>query len=249
MICLSPVRKRRFHQIVLSAVSLSKPSSRILVATFLAVLLLSSCLRETESQSLDDDDDFDDPDEDFFPTTAGDSSGDTQSATEGEQVYDYEYVEPSRGSLLSRAVIQARGMMGNKNKNKNKGGGSGGGGGGGMNMSMMMINVTHDDDHYYEKDDDDKNEFEEPKRQTMRPRYPNCNFALPDKVIGLQKVVYVPRITVFDTDPDADVVRPKGNMGKMKVKMKKTKKKKCKKCKKKKKKGRRRRRQASDERR
>lgn len=187
-------------------------------------------LRPYDDDGLGDDSDHED--EDFFPRDSLISNAQWFGAqSPNAQTYDYD--DPGMQSSRE-SVIESRGMMG---KNKDKGGG----GAAGFNMSSMMINVTNDDHDDKYEDDDDDHEFEA-KAEPQPRRIPNCKFQLPDKVIGMQKYVYIPRITVFDTDPHSDVMSVKGEPYDGKIKQcygcgKKSKKKK----KKKKKKGRRRR--------
>lgn len=176
------------------------------------MIMATLCIGDIACQFDDDDSDLDGDDynEDFIPPAP--------------LIFGFsnQYDDGGMESTRSNVLIQSRGMMG---MGKGKGGG-GGGGGGGMNMTMMMINVTHDDHHYDKDDDDDKG------KKTTGNQIRNCNFKMPDKVIGMQKVVYIPRITVFDTEHDADVVSAKGELKKIKMKKKKKKgkKKKKKKC-------------------
>lgn len=165
---------------------------------------------------LDEDEDDGDGDEgeDFIGSDVLRSARDQESYLNLHD-NEYEYVS-------STDVIQKRGMknmmMGMMGKNKNKGNGMGTGtNNGGFNMSMMMINVTNDDHGYGDDHDKDDHYDFGLKKQMQQQRYPNCNFALPDKVIGLKKVVYIPRITVFDDDPDSDLMRPKGKIYKAKM--------------------------------
>lgn len=188
-----------------------------------------------------DHDDFDDEDEDFFPRNNLLTSVDALTPSSSTEPEGDAYGDLGTQSW-GQSLIESRGMMG---KGKGKGGG---GGGGGIDMSTMMINLTNDG-HYYDKyDDDDDHDFEV-KAEPEPERIPNCKFQLPDKVIGMQKYVYIPRITVFDTDSYSDVMSVKGESYdaeieqcpgcKKKKKKKGKKKKKSKGKKKKKKKGRR----------
>lgn len=187
--------------------------------------LLASPMPEDTSLYHDDvagdDDDFDDEDDDFFPrnnlmSSLHDSTQSSNVEPEGDA-----YDNPGTQSW-SRALIESRGMMG---MGKGKGGK---GGGSGIDMSSMMINVTNDG-HYYDKYDDDDHDFEV-KAEPEPERIPNCKFQLPDKVIGMQKYVYIPRITVFDTDSYSDVMSVKGEPYDAEIEQ-------CPGCKKKKKKG------------
>ena len=167
------------------------------------MMFAAFCICDIACQFDDDDSDFDDDyDEDFLPPAPL-----LDAASYLQQQYG-----DSGSESIGIDVLESRGMKGKK-------------GSGSMNMSMFMINATQDE-HEYEKDDEDDHDFEEKEKE--KPRFRNCNFKLPDKVIGMKKVVYIPRITIFDTDHDADVVTVKGEF-------KKVKKSKCKGCKKKKK--------------